>query len=214
MQAERYIAAADLGSSKIALSVAKIEGDDIQVIYYKETPSDGIRNSYVFNPKRAAAPLRNAIREAEEELNIKILQVVVGLPRYDVRQEIASARMERSFPSTGTAPAEISAALQAKGANGLEKWESYVLGLDPTDPTAKLRLTASSKDATTVTITGVIDTTKFPEPTGTTVKFRLAKRNGDEWTNLATGSETPSFDCLLEDVVGEVLAIFADIVTE
>ena len=100
MQAERYIAAADLGSSKIALSVAKIEGDDIQIIYYKETPSDGIRNSYVFNPKRAAGPLRNAIREAEEELNIKILQVVVGLPRYDVRQEIASARMERSDPSS------------------------------------------------------------------------------------------------------------------
>ena len=100
MQAERYIAAADLGSSKIALSVAKIEGDDIQVIYYKETPSDGIRNSYVFNPKRAAGPLRAAIKEAEEELNIKILQVVVGLPRYDVRQEIASARMERSDPST------------------------------------------------------------------------------------------------------------------
>ena len=100
MQAERYIAAADLGSSKIALSVAKIEGDDIQVIYYKETPSDGIRNSYVFNPKRAAGPLRTAINEAEEELNIKILQVVVGLPRYDVRQEIASARMERSDPSS------------------------------------------------------------------------------------------------------------------
>jgi cell division protein FtsA len=100
MQAERYIAAADLGSSKIALSVAKIEGDDIQVIYYKETPSDGIRNSYVFNPKRAAGPLRAAINEAEEELNIKILQVVVGLPRYDVRQEIASARMERSDPSS------------------------------------------------------------------------------------------------------------------
>ena len=100
MQAERYIAAADLGSSKIALSVAKIEGDDIQVIYYKETPSDGIRNSYVFNPKRAAGPLRAAINEAEEELNIKILQVVVGLPRYAVRQEIASARMERSDPSS------------------------------------------------------------------------------------------------------------------
>ena len=100
MQAERYIAAADLGSSKIALSVAKIEGDDIQIIYYKETPSDGIRNSYVFNPRRAAGPLRAAISEAEEDLHIKILQVVVGLPRYDVRQEIASARMERSDPSS------------------------------------------------------------------------------------------------------------------
>ena len=107
MQAERYIAAADLGSSKIALSVAKIEGDDIQIIYYKETPSDGIRNSYVFNPKRAAGPLRAAIREAEEELNIKILQVVVGLPRYDVRQEIASARMERSDPSSCITKDEI-----------------------------------------------------------------------------------------------------------
>ena len=100
MQAERYIAAADLGSSKIALSVAKIEGDDIQVIYYKETPSDGIRYSCVFNPKRAAVPLRTAIKEAEDELNIKILQVVVGLPRYNVRQEIASARMERSDPGS------------------------------------------------------------------------------------------------------------------
>ena len=107
MQAERYIAAADLGSAKIALSVAKIEGDDIQVIYYKETPSDGIRNSYVFNPKRAAGPLQAAISQAEEELNIKILQVVVGLPRYDVRQEIASARMERSDPSSCITKDEI-----------------------------------------------------------------------------------------------------------
>ena len=107
MQAERYIAAADLGSSKIALSVAKIEGDDIQIIYYKETPSDGIRYSCVFNPKRAAVPLRTAIKEAEEELNIKILQVVVGLPRYNVRQEIASARMERSDPSSCITKEEV-----------------------------------------------------------------------------------------------------------
>ena len=109
MQAERYIAAADLGSSKIALSVAKIEGDDIQVIYYKETPSDGIRYSCVFNPKRASAPLSAAIKEAEDELNIKILQIVVGLPRYKVRQEIASARMERSDPATCITKEEINA---------------------------------------------------------------------------------------------------------
>ena len=107
MQAERYIAAADLGSSKIALSVAKIEGDDIQIIYYKETPSDGIRYSCVFNPKRAAVPLRTAIKEAEEELNIRILQVVVGLPRYNVRQEIASARMDRSDPSSCITKEEV-----------------------------------------------------------------------------------------------------------
>ena len=69
---EKYIAAIDLGTSKIALTVAKAMGDDIQIIYYKETPSDGIRNSYVFNPMKAAGPLRQAIDQAEQELRIKI----------------------------------------------------------------------------------------------------------------------------------------------
>ena len=40
---EKYIAAIDLGTSKIALTVAKINGNDIQIVYYKETPSEGIR---------------------------------------------------------------------------------------------------------------------------------------------------------------------------
>ena len=61
MQTERYIAAADLGSSKIALTVAKVEGDDIQIIYYKEVPSDGMRYSCVFNPSKASAPLKAVI---------------------------------------------------------------------------------------------------------------------------------------------------------
>ena len=66
MQAERYIAAADLGSAKIALSVAKVEGEDIQIIYYREVPSDGVRYSCVYNPGKAAAALRNVILDAEE----------------------------------------------------------------------------------------------------------------------------------------------------
>ena len=34
---EKNIVAIDLGSSKIALTVAKVSGDDIQIIYYRET---------------------------------------------------------------------------------------------------------------------------------------------------------------------------------
>lgn len=95
---ERYIAAVDLGSSKIALTVAKVSGNDIQIQYYKETPSMGIRNSAVFNPKNASEPIQRAIEEAEDELKIKILQAVVCLPRCDVRQENNSAKAERSQP--------------------------------------------------------------------------------------------------------------------
>ena len=107
MQAERYIAAADIGTSKVALSVAKVDGENIQIIWYKEVPSDGIRYSAVFNPTRAAVPLKAVIQEAEKELNIKILQLVVGLPRYSIRQETASALMKRSDPDSCITREEI-----------------------------------------------------------------------------------------------------------
>ncbi len=84
---EKNIVAIDLGTSKIALTVAKVNGDDIQVVYYKETPSAGMRYSSVFNNTHVAEPLEKIIRDAEEALDIKITQAVVGMPKYPVRQE-------------------------------------------------------------------------------------------------------------------------------
>ncbi len=104
---ERYIAAVDLGTSKVALSVAKVEGNDVQIIYYDETPSDGIRYSYVFNPAKVGQPLTHIIRKAEKELGIKILQVVVGLPRYYVRQETATGSIPRTDVSSNITREEI-----------------------------------------------------------------------------------------------------------
>ena len=117
-------------------------------------------------------------------------------------------------PVTAADVPNIITALGENGANNMPKWESYVLGLNPADPTAVLRLAATAKNATTVTITGAIDTTKFPSIANVTVTFRLAAQNGAEWTDIATGATTPSFDVALDDVAGKVLAIFADIVTE
>jgi hypothetical protein len=107
-------------------------------------------------------------------------------------------------------------ALSENGANEMPRWESYVLGLDPTDATARLRLTATAKDAATVTITGLIDMTKFPNPEGTTITFRLAEVNpdGTKKADIVTDSDVPSFDVLLEDVAGKELAIFADIAVD
>lgn len=104
---EHYIAAVDLGSSKISLTVAKIEGEDVQILYYKERPSFGIRNSAVFNPKKAGEPIKEALKEAEDELKIKIMQVVVGLPRCDVRQEVSQAMVERSSPEESITAEEV-----------------------------------------------------------------------------------------------------------
>ena len=64
---EKYIASIDLGSSKFGLCVARVNGDDIQIVYYKETPSEGIRYSMIANPLKASQKLKEAVQEAEKE---------------------------------------------------------------------------------------------------------------------------------------------------
>ena len=104
---ERYIASIDLGSSKIAVSVAEIDGSNIQIVYYSEIPSAGVRNSVVFNPEKAAVCVKDALAAAEAELKIKILQLVGGLPRFSVLQQSACASMERSDKDSSVTQEEV-----------------------------------------------------------------------------------------------------------
>ena len=109
MITEKYIAAIDLGTAKFALSVAKVKGDDVQVIYYREVPAVGMRNSNIAIPKKASDPLEKLIREAENERMIKIMQVVIGLPRYSVTQEIANGGIPRGNPDDYITREEVEA---------------------------------------------------------------------------------------------------------
>lgn len=93
---EKHIVAIDLGTSKFAIAIALANGEDVQILYYKEIPAAGVRNSYVLNPSHVVARLKPAIKEAEKELNIKITQAVVGMPRYSVRQETNQGSIEHN----------------------------------------------------------------------------------------------------------------------
>lgn len=106
---ERYIASVDLGTSKLAVCVARIQNQNVEVIYYKESPSLGIRYSYVLIPGKVKEEVRKAISEAQQALRIKIQQVIVGLPRWYVRQETASASMTRPEPDDLIQESEIKA---------------------------------------------------------------------------------------------------------
>ena len=106
---ERYIASVDLGTSKLAVCVARIQDQNVEVIYYKESPSLGIRYSYVLIPGNVKEEVRKAISEAQQALRIKIQQVIVGLPRWYVRQETASASMTRPEPDDLIQESEIKA---------------------------------------------------------------------------------------------------------
>lgn len=104
---ERYIASVDLGTAKIAVCIARVQGQNVQVVYYRETPSEGIRNSYVLNPRRVEDVLRTAITAAQQDLKMKISEVIVGLPRYYVRQEVKSASVDRENEDTPIAEQEL-----------------------------------------------------------------------------------------------------------
>ncbi len=106
---ERYIASVDLGTSKLAVCVAKVQDRNVEVIYYKESHSEGVRYSYVLIPGKVKNELREAISEAQQALRIKIQQVIVGLPRWYVRQETASASMTRQDPDDLIQEREIKA---------------------------------------------------------------------------------------------------------
>lgn len=104
---DKYIVSIDLGSSKIGLCVMLMEGRNRKVLYYKETPSEGIQTSAVYVPMQAQAAIGAAIAEAEKELMIEIKRAVVSLPRNDVEQVTASATLERENPDDYVTVEEI-----------------------------------------------------------------------------------------------------------
>ena len=106
---ERYIASVDLGTYKVAVCIARIQDQNVQVVYYKETPSQGIRNSYVLNTRKVENILRTALTQAQQEMQLKISQVVVGLPRYYVKQEPATASIEREDEDSQIQESELRA---------------------------------------------------------------------------------------------------------
>lgn len=107
---DRHIVAIDLGTSKLAMTVASVNGKDVQIIYYKEVPAPpaGIRYSSVYNPTNVANTLTKAIKEAEDDLGIKITQAFVGMPKYPVRQENSTGKIEDRGIDTDITSEDIS----------------------------------------------------------------------------------------------------------
>lgn len=116
---DRYIAAIDLGSSKIALSVAYIEGADMRIVYYEEQPSAGIRNSGIFNETKAAAVVKKLVKHAEEELGIKIIQAVTSLSRNGIVTENSNESLD-SISTEDTVKAEDILELKNRAKNRYE----------------------------------------------------------------------------------------------
>lgn len=106
---ERFIVAADLGASKISLSVSKVSSGVAEVVWYREIDSDGIVRGSIFNAQRASEPLKRLVEEAEKQLDIHINGIVVNKPRWNVKAECANFSIERSNPDDFITEEEVKA---------------------------------------------------------------------------------------------------------
>ena len=212
-----------VSDGKFTGNYATAAGDTISLSggVYAQKPADSYAaTGYAVAPNTDSATSATYPWTVLEVLNADIIYPIEGTAGVPIALAWATNNtsvVSEGAPVTAANVPNIITALGENGANNMPRWQSYVLGLNPADATAVLRLGATAKDATTVTITGSVDTTKFPSISNVTVTFRLASRNADgTWSNVdgCTGAATPSFDVALDAVAGKVLAIFADIVTE
>lgn len=106
---EKYLAAIDLGSSKVGICVALEQDGNLNVVHYSEVPSEGVLSSAIYIPMLTAKAVKEAVHQAEEALMTKITGVVVGMPRNDVVQLTVSGTLKRDDPDEYVTPEEVRA---------------------------------------------------------------------------------------------------------
>lgn len=80
MENGQYIAAVDLGTTKVVIAVGKrVEKNKVEIIAIKETLSDGVIKGDVRNLELAHQAIKDVKEQIEKEMGIQIHEVVIGI---------------------------------------------------------------------------------------------------------------------------------------
>ena len=82
---DKLIAAIDLGTTKIVCLVGKMTETGIRIIGYSQRPSKGINRGEDMNIRQTLQSLVPVIKDVEEQLNIKLNDVYVGIAGQNIR---------------------------------------------------------------------------------------------------------------------------------
>lgn len=92
----KYIAAIELGTTKVATIVGERTSQGVKILGYSEAPSvGGIRRGEVINIQKTVNSLLPTIADVEAQIEGKISSVYVGISGYNVRGETANLRKSR-----------------------------------------------------------------------------------------------------------------------
>lgn len=80
MDNRQYVAAVDLGTTKVVVAVAcKAEKNKVEIVALKELASKGVIKGDLRNMEQAAATLREVKNRVEEQLGIQLHEVFIGI---------------------------------------------------------------------------------------------------------------------------------------
>lgn len=106
-----YVAAIDLGTTKVATIVGEKSAGGIKIIAYSEFPSDGIKRGEVINIQKvlnALTPTIDSVNKQIEDEDFELTEVYVGIAGQAIRCTSASNKKIRMFPQDIIRESEVS----------------------------------------------------------------------------------------------------------
>lgn len=92
----KYIAAIDLGTTKIITIAGEKTSSGVKIIGYSEAPSTGIMRGEVVNIQKVINTVLPTIEDVEEQIDNKITSVFVGIAGQNIRSESVNKKKDRS----------------------------------------------------------------------------------------------------------------------
>ena len=78
-------ASLDIGTTSMKVIVAEVINGQMNVIGVGNERANGLNRGMIVNIEEAAASIREAVRQAEDKADVKINELIVGIPATDIR---------------------------------------------------------------------------------------------------------------------------------
>ncbi len=119
MRDQQIVVGVDIGSSKIATLIAKIEEEAINILGVSEIPAKGIRKGQVVDIEEAAGAINAALDAAERMAGYSISRVFVSISGVHIESQNSKGIVAISEPQGEISDTDVNRVLEAAGAISL-----------------------------------------------------------------------------------------------
>jgi len=119
MRDQQIVVGVDIGSSKIATLIAKIEEEAINILGVSEIPAKGIRKGQVVDIEEAASAINASLDAAERMAGYSISRVFVSISGVHIESQNSKGIVAISEPQGEISDTDVNRVLEAAGAISL-----------------------------------------------------------------------------------------------